>query len=92
MTPETKLPAQFNLSIIKRFMSDAELSVFSAKYVSNKKKLHNGPKEPTPQQVEIATALKAGETPQNLAAKYGMAEHQIYGARNRVAIWNYIKG
>ncbi len=86
-----KVPTQLSTVILKRFMPAADLEALFIKYKGARRELHAGPKEPTADQIKWAAELKAGAGPQELAVKYGVPDHAIYGARTRVAVWQYIK-
>jgi hypothetical protein len=90
-----KSPVAFSSMVIGRMFKDKkDLSNFLENYENAKVSQGGAWKEPTELQSKIAAFVKAGkntrDTINSAIAKFKVDRNEVYTARNRVAVWEYI--
>ncbi len=88
-------PVSFSSQVIARMFKDKkDLGSFLENYENAKVSNGGAWREPTELQYKIAVFVKAGKNSRTCIAaamkKYSVTRNQVYSARNRVALWEFV--
>lgn len=92
-----KSPVAFSSKVISRMFKDKkDLGSFLENYENAKVSQGGAWREPTEAQFKVAAFVKAGKNSRTAieaaTKKFSLDKSQVYSARNRVAVWEFING